>query len=232
MVLQLNDVEIYKAFPQEGTARITEQMPLLRKEGRVPMSVYGLGKRRVEVFRSSNERLKANWIDNYFYTGDGCARNTNNNIKVVYDAQELRDLTLQTKLLNGAIPLDDSHYGKLEGPEFKVRDLERYTGRDLTEEEVNNNPLWIALFREDKSALKEFSGAMFFEGKKRFGYDEMMGLYLPSVQKQPIMRLWCVRGLFNRSNACGYDDLHYGIGRLVGVAPEAQVVAKDLEAKL
>ncbi len=228
MSLKLNEPQVYKEFYGKNI----DQMPKLIAEGRTPLSVNGLMNRRLEVLKSDNAELKAAWIDNYFDTGDGCSRNTNGNLKVVYDAKKLRELNSESKLPNGDILLGDSDYRKLEGPEFKKAVLDKYAGRSLTKQEVLHNPLWLALAREDKSLLREYASKIFSEAKTRFSYNENMGLYLPSVQEKPIMRSWFVWGLDDGSDANGDYDLGVAGSRLVGVTPGAQVIAKNLEGKV
>ena len=71
MGLQLNDQELFKEY--KGINR--EQMPLLRADGRVPLSVAGLMRRRLEVLESkvAPEVCCDAWWNNYFDTGDAAA---------------------------------------------------------------------------------------------------------------------------------------------------------------
>ena len=226
MALQLNELEVYKEF----YGRSIDQMPLLIKEGRTPLSVSGLMKRRIEVADSSNQKLRdAYWL-NYFHTGDALARDHKGNIKIVLDAQHLRDINKDSVLLNGGLLSTTEEYARLDGPEFKVGNLNKYSlDKPLTEAQVNEHPMWQALAR-DPAVLKEYAARTFAKAKEIYKLDENMGLYLPSVQEKPIMRSWCVGGLDGRSDADG-DDLDDASGRLVGVAPEA-LVAKGLEEKI
>ncbi|MBS3117851.1 hypothetical protein J4430_03150 [Candidatus Woesearchaeota archaeon] len=81
----LNDVQKHKEF----YGRNIEQMPKLIAEGRTPLSIAGLMKRRIEVLNSPYEVRSAYW-DNYFGTGDGIACHPNGKGKVVLDAKPLR----------------------------------------------------------------------------------------------------------------------------------------------
>ena len=228
MALQLNEpVQVYKEF----YGRNVDQMPKLVGEGRAPLSVAGLMKRRLEVVDSPFEGLESAWIYNYFDTGDAIYRHNEGRCKVVLDDKALRSLNPKSKLLNGGLALTEKAYDQGEGNVFSEKDLEKYTGRALKITEVQDNPIWLDLARGDQHLLKEYAAMIFAKAKKTYGYNENMGLYLPSTQEQPIMRSWYVGGLYGRSDAGGNCDLGNGDGRFVGVAPEA-LVAKNLEGKV
>ena len=79
-----------------------------------------------------------------------------------------------------------------------------------------------ALARGDKSLLNEYANYIFAQGKKRFGYDNAMGVFLSSTNgNSPEMRAWCVDWLVGRSDADGGVHLGSGDGRFLGIAPEA-----------
>lgn len=236
--LQLNvPVLDYKAFPHNGSSSNTQQMPLLIAEGRTPLSVVGLMKQRLEILaayknvpkelKSAYEAVMKNWWDNYFDTGDGAVRHSDGRLKVVHDALYLRQISPQTRLVDGAVPLGDVYNG-LEGQEFTTQDVERYFNKPLSRREAVDNPGWLALFRGDKVLQKEAVGVTFAQSKERFGYDgKMMGIYHGTVPKEGAAgRLWFVGGLGGiGSSRAGGGHLDLGSGRLVGVAPEAQRAA-------
>lgn len=216
MVLQLGEehTEFY------GTNK--RQMPLLVKAGLVPMTVAQLMQRRVAVL--GNEALKVTWFGNYFDTGDAVAYK-DDKVKVVLDAQPLREMNAQSELSNGALILPDGAYETLEGPEFTREELTRLRiDKLLSKTQVRQHPVWQALAR-DQAVLDEYAGAVFREARTQYNYDENMGLYVAAAQKQPTMRAWCVDLLDSRSVAGG-SSLSRGTGRLVGVAPEARVGAE------
>src|SRR3989338_9383475 len=101
--LQLNDALNYKEF----YGRSTEQMPRLIAEGRTPLSIAGLMRRRLEVLNSSDDVRNSFW-DNYFDTGDGIAYHPDGRGKIVLDAKPLRELTPSSQLRNGALILSRS----------------------------------------------------------------------------------------------------------------------------
>lgn len=229
MVLQLNEVVLpYKEF----YGRNVDKMPELIAEGRIPMSVNGLMKRRLEVSDRArfSDEVRSAWMDNYFDTGDAVVYHPDGRVKIVLDAKPLREINPESKLNNGSLVLPDGMYEKLEGQEFTRDKLKKYVGNWLSSEEAKSNPLWRAMARDSK-LLNEYVDLIFSQAKQRFGYDTTMGLYVADKPKEPQARLWFVSGLRLRSDASGWDGLHNGDGRLVGVAPEARNAAKSSSAK-
>ncbi|MCD4666540.1 hypothetical protein K8R47_01895 [archaeon] len=226
MSLQLNEPRVdYKEFYGANH----KQMPNLIADGRVPMSVSGLMRKRLEVLTGGSEDVKSAWHDNYFDTGgDGIGYNTNGNAKIVLDSKLARDLNKKSKLRNGALVLPEGMYKSLEGPEFTRDDLGKYaTSNVLTLDEVKSNPIWLALARGDQDLLNEYADMVFAQTKQRFGYDKNMGLWVSGKPKEPNMRLWCVSRLGCGSSASGDSYLDCSNGRLVGVAPEAHSSTED-----
>ena len=215
--LQLNEpVQDYKEF----YGRNTEQMPKLIAEGRTPLSVSGLMKRRLEA-RNASETIKDSWLYNYFDTGDAISYHPDGKAKVVLNAKQLRELTPSSGLSNGALILPDGVYESLQGLELNKSDLKKYaSGNWLKQKEVISNPIWQAL-SEDENLLKEYAGLVFSQG-----YDNAMAVYSASAKDAPTMRSWYVGRLGgdNRSYAFYWYHLDNSNGRLVGVqvAPKAQ----------
>ena len=214
--LQLNALN-YKEF----YGRSTEQMPILIAEGRTPLSIAGLMRRRLEVLNSSDEVKRFYW-DNYFDTGDGIAYHPDGRGKIVLDAQPLRELTPSSQLRNGALVLPSGVYDRLEGVEFSREDLAKYiTGGRLKQGNVKKNRVWQVLAR-DENLLNDYAKAVFSQLREIYNEDRAMGLYRGSAENVPTMRSWYLYRLLNWSDAYGYVHLGYDYGRLVGVAPEAQ----------
>ncbi|MCD4666539.1 hypothetical protein K8R47_01890 [archaeon] len=225
MSLQLNKPGRYKEFYGANP----EQMNLLIKEGRVPISTADLMRIRLEVLTGGSEDVRSAWHDNYFDTGDAIVYHPNGNAKIVLDSKLARELNLDSEIRNGALILPDGMYEQLEGTEFNRDELEKYVAEEsLTLDQVNQNPIWQALAR-DKSLLNKYADMVFKETKDRFGYDKNMGLYVSSKPEEPNMRLWYVGRLGCRSGAGGNSSLGSDIGRLVGVAPEAHSSTENAE---
>lgn len=234
MSLQLSEPTArYEAF--EG--RNIDAMPKLIKSGRVPLSVSGLMRRRLEVVNAS-EKVRESWLNNYFDTGDGSARRKDGRLKIALDAQP-RELTPETKLVAGALPQSEKVYKQLFGVELTAEEVEKYTGNSFTKQEVIDNRIWRVLARHpdevpkelayDPNLLKETVDLVFTTGN----FDKAMGIYLTSPENA--MRLWLVGSLGYGSNATGCDGLGSDCGRLVGVAPEAQesaTLVQPLESRI
>ncbi len=207
-------------------------MPLLFKEGRTLLSVQGLMQRRLELLDSPDKELKEVYWNNYFQTSDAIIMHCTRKFKIVLDSDHLRNLTPQSKLIHGGLVLTQEVYVCLDGVEFTTKDLESYANKYLTEAQVNNNPIWLALAR-DSVLLKEYAAKMFAMGKK-YDYDTNMTIYLAAVAKQPIIRSFCSRELADGARCDVLSDvsLDYVRGRLVGVETLKTQSDKNLETKI
>ena len=223
MVLRLNTAR--EAY-QEFYGRNVEQMPRLIADGRVPMNVSQLMQRQLDV-RNSEADVKSSYLDNYFDTGDAVFYHPDGRVKIVLDSQTLREITPESPRNSGALVLTEDVYNSLQGEEFKSGKLGK-TGVPLSRAGVKAHPVWKVLAR-DQRLLNDSVDFIFGEYQRRFAKDShlddirAMGVYLSSAQgKTPEMRAWCVDRLEYRSFVSGRDDLDYGSGRFVGIAPEAQ----------
>jgi len=112
-------MEAYRAFPEEGTAPVVEQMPKLIAEGRVPMSLAGIMRASLNAGNFGEEVNNA-FIDNGFATGDGVIYHPNGKVKIVLDSQHLRTLTLESQINDrGALVLTEEAYRTVDGTEFR-----------------------------------------------------------------------------------------------------------------
>lgn len=220
--LMLNEqVQPYKPF--EG--KNIEQMPLLLKEGMVPISVYSLMERRLEVLESAfSEKVRDSWWNNCFDTGDASAYDTQGNVKIVLDAQPLRTLNPKSRLKNGALVLPEDIYNQLDGQEFTKEQVAKYSVKFLQEGQSVDNPMWVALARGDTAMLKAYEKVAFAKAKE-FGCDTAMGLFTASAKDVYTMRLWCLGSVGGGylSSANGSDSIllnSISFGCLVGRAQE------------
>lgn len=208
-----NLVEVYGG-------RNVEQMPKLIADGRMPASVSQVMQRRLDL-RNDETGVKDFYMDNNFDTGDGVVYHPDGRVKIVLDSQHLRDMTLESPRNGGALVLTAENYDSLQGEEFKKGKLGK-TEDWLSKADVKAHPVWKVLAR-GQVLLNDYTDYIFAEGKKRFGYDTAMGIFLGSANGEtPEMRVWYVYGLGGRSYAFGKSDLEFGSGRLLGIAPEVQ----------
>ncbi len=219
MALQLNQELIpYKEFSGDATGHSStlEQMHALRAEGRVPAFAAALMDRKLEV-RSArySAEVRAAWHDNTFDTADGFFSHPDGKIKVVPDAKVMWEINSESKLSNGAYVLPDGAYGAAQGAEFTKEELKKIIKNSYTRDEAKFNPLLQVLARE-QHRLNAFVDFVYDETKRRFEYDQNMGIYVGPAQKVPTGRLFYIDGLRARSFAHGGAHLDGIIGRLIG----------------
>ena len=208
-----------------------EQMPKLIEEGRVPISIAGLMQRRLDVLNSDvSQSVRDEWWNTpYVNTGDAAAYDMKGNMKVVLDAQHLRELTPNSNLQNGALILPEGTYTDLQGSnvaEFTKEQLTQYTRKWLTKGQSVDNPIWLAFARGDTALLSEYGDAAFARAKE-FGYDTTMCIFPALPKDKETMQLWCLgKTYYNQSYAIGDSSLDDYDSRLVGVAPKAQILQK------
>ena len=219
--MRLNDPilrEKYETFPSNGTAPNTEEMPRLIADNRDPISPAQIMKRRLELRNSDYAEVKENWMYSDFDTGDGALCVPDGSLVVAYDAQALREMTPESKLVGGALDLGDLDLKDVDGTKFTKAQLERMVlGTGLTLEQAKSHPIWEALAR-DKTLASDYAEMVF----KDHGHDIAMGVSLDQPSDNPKMKAWYVGGVGDESEADGNDDLNYDICRLVGVASEMQ----------
>jgi len=227
MALDLNDKPPeYRDFHTDKTPRYIEQMPLLvsgqNLEGkevdvqRIPVGVD-------DVFERKVNSSKPDWMDGWIYTGDGVAvpakgAYSGRRFKVRRNSDSLRSVNpgMVDKLVNGKFP--HYSYEAVPGVEF-TSGGDVIVGRPQKKEEAKNNPVVLGLLGGDVSFRDEVVDRIFFEGKRRFDYNEMMDIYLPSESSQASEGAFCVYRLEYRSRLLGRNLLNY-FARLVGKAPE------------
>jgi len=215
--LKLNEpAERFKEFYGKNI----DQMPKLLGEGRTPLNVAGLMRRRLEVLIASEE-VKDAWWTNYFDTGDAVIYHPDGRFKVVLDAEPMRGINPESELSSGALVLPEGMYDKLNGEEFTRKEIRRYgiAEKLLTKEEAKFNPIWKALAGGNQALLDAYVDAAFTKAKEGYGYDKLMSIWLSQTQEVTTGRLWCVSGLDCGffSVAVVYDELCGSGGRLVGV---------------
>ena len=218
MSLQLNDKGSNEY--QEFYGRNIDQMPKLIADGRTPLGVAGLMRRRLEVIGT---RLQDVWWNNYFDTGDGIVRNPCGGATIALNTPLLRAITPNSNFHNYELVL----IGAPTGETFSKRDVEQYSRKHQSEKEVVNNPFWLTFANHDAALLKDYARATFKLAKAKYGYEKNMGIFLANPDSVPTVRPVYVGDLdYNRSAAYGNGSLGNSYGRLVGVSAGG-AVARD-----
>lgn len=238
-----NNPQFQECKPFEG--KNINMMPVLIQEGYLPISVAGSMVKRLAVGNALQNATKGKdnaliaawqecvntWHDNYTDTGDGVVRYPDGSAVIVLDSENLRAINPRSELSEHYLVLGDEDAEVLKGKGLKLSNdqVQKLHGKLWSRKDVKNVEEWQYLAR-GKDLLAEYSKLVSDECKRRFKYDENMGLYFPSPQKKPILGLWCLYGFNSGSNALGNGSLDYYNGRLVGVsgAPEALVSQKNL----
>src|SRR3989344_6285000 len=146
--LILDDISglVYQTFQ----GRYVDAMPALTAEGRIPMSISELMKRRLQVLQSENKKLVSAWWGNYFDSPDGVAYK-GDEVKVVLNAQMLLDITPGAELNDGALVLTEKQYDGLPGKTFSRKQLEKYRRKieseagSMIKNQALENPVWQAV---------------------------------------------------------------------------------------
>lgn len=205
--LNLGDIPpapTYKRF----TGRYVDAMPALRAEGRIPMSISGLMKRRLQVLESRNKELIRDLWGNYFYSSTGIARQPYE-IKIAESPECLLNINSKSKLLKGALVLTEKQYDFLDGEAFLVEELEEGW---LPKDKVIKQLVWRAA-ADSKDLLQKYINVEF----KKYNFEIAMGVYLPKAQDVPILLpLTLYGGDSGRSDLYG-RDLSSNDARLEGI---------------
>lgn len=235
-------VRFVKALPKEGGilngTRPVDQMPKLIRDNRIPMSVAGLMKRRLETRNSDPEIIRA-YMNHSFDLGDALAYNPKfSKVKIILDSEHLRNMNPKCKQVGccgeGSLILENSEYKSLSGEEFNRGDLnEMNIGHFLSKEDVKSNPIWGVLARGDKHLLSEYADYIFVEGSKVWnnswlgkGVDDDFAMGITTDDGYRIqfpkskLRAWQMGSLlYDRSNLTTKDPGEE-YSRFIGVASE------------
>ena len=225
MILDLNEPAKYRDFYTPSTRRYIDQMPLLISGKDVSGKVIDIKRNPIQVAEIYERRVnssKPDWWNYGFFTGDGVVvpakeEYTDGRFKIRRNSESLRGINKETKLIMGGIPHES--YSEVSGVEFMIKDV--IVNRAMTRDEAIENPVLLELLGGDNSFMKKVIDKTYFEGKKQFNYDKMMGLFLPTELNQCHERAWYVDGLGDRSGVNGRSGFDDGDGCLLGIAPEA-----------
>ena len=215
--------DTYKVF--EG--KYVDIMPALKAEGRIPMSISALMKRRLQVLESlhADKVLVDNWWNKSFSTCDGVAY-FKGEIKIVPNSELLLNISRNSEFSEGALVLTETQYKELNplGMTYPRKYME--TGA-MPKHEVMKHPIWQAVAG---NVLSDYVNAQF----KRYNNKATMNINLGSETIAPTMRALELQCHGYRSKAmshvgwsylCNVYSLDTTSVRLIGVR-------KDLEKTL
>ncbi len=157
------------------TGRPIEQIPQMRTRGVVPGSIAD-----IVTLRQHSPRCLL-WDNFAPYTGDAIAYHPDGSLKLILDAQPLKELVFDSHIINGALALSDDQYNALEGMEYRPSPSNEphfYFNRAS----VSSDPLLQFLLRDHSllGVLAEFTADR---------ADGMLGIMLqPTVGEQVTLR--------------------------------------------
>ena len=186
----------YYKLDNEGKYKVYREsaayhMPLLKREGRVPLSVAQIMQAKLE----HGEEFPA-W-DAGYTSGDALVCYAEK-IKIVLDSTILRDLNQEYKrerMEANGLNLSEEEYKKLEGKEFLRKDLVEYASWNPEEvydgmpEKIKNNPLWQTLAR-DQDLLNDYVNFAF---RKKNGIEDKV--HLDGPWDIPVLKPWHITSL-------------------------------------
>jgi len=225
--LQLNgkdEGELHRSF----YGSLLETMPELRAEDRLPASMAYVMKRRLHA---PAEVLPA-WRENYVFTADSAKYDGKGAVKIVLDDPALLTLNLRSYLNDGALGHTLQDWENLSGKKVlylskdAVLDLqgkgyvkEEYSGKYIPQSS-DVEKFWNFVSRGEVD-IDEYVKMV---GKAAKGNLKLMRISFDLDTSTTSVGRSLVLGRFGGcSSAYGNYYLDSGVGRLVGVAPEAQV---------
>ena len=141
-------------------------------------------------------------------------------VKIVPNDALVYTLNAESELVNYNLPISKDHYEAQEGFEFNVGDANTLRGNVYAVPNVRE-AFWEFAAEGDISLKTDYQNDITPTLNNPFA--QVMGIYL---LRSKGLRLLSVGSVGDRSYAGGIVSLDYGGGRLVGVAPEAQVAQK------
>jgi len=178
---EIHSYELFKG-------RYVDTMPVLRAEGRMPMSISALMKRRLEVLGSKDKELiEAWWGDGHamgaYDSSTGIAM-FNDEIKVVPNAEPLLNVNRDSQLYRGALFMTEKKYDAMKGPIFSRKELRKAgQGKNMTRDQILEHPLWLAAAESD-----DLRGDYIDAQMQRLGNKKMMSVYTAGSYSAPTMR--------------------------------------------
>jgi hypothetical protein len=209
---------------KEYWGKITHQIPLALLEERIPPSINQILQKRIEIIDSEDNKAISKLWNEDIYSRDALIYHPSNKVKLVLDTPLIYNITPRTKLINGALVLNNEEYDNLEGTEFTLAQLSKYTKIKTSNKcEIKNNPIWKILSR-DQILLEEYVEQVFKLAKSDYEY--LMGTYINNPIGVVTGNLWYISGINNQSIAIARSNLNYDKNYFFGILPDIQKLSK------
>lgn len=142
--------------------KLTQVLPNLKKTNQVPISLLEKITAIVNAW-NSNDQITITSLTRGLYhchvSADAFLYSQNGDVKIEYDSPLLRDV--DEALSRDIIKLEEEYYKHSEGPLIKKNVIERYANKLQTQQQVNSNPIWLSIVRNDEKILEEFAKIVF-----------------------------------------------------------------------
>ena len=211
--------------------RYVDAMPALIVKGFHPLSTAAVMDVMLEAHETKDpvlrEHLVKGWHGWYKDTPTG-RRKHRDTIRIVLEDPLLLGVTPQSQLNpNGSLAITPDQFNDGDGHDLSYVQLTREgIDRPLEKDEVYRADAhgtvnythcgWLAYADGSIGRLQRFADMVFAEGKRRFDYDKMMGLYILN-EEGPVVRPVVLGRLEGRSDADDGGLLDGAVARLVGV---------------
>lgn len=205
----------------------TKKMPKLIAEGRVPLSASGFMKKRLDV-RSGPDKVKEDWSDNYFDTGDAIIYHPEGDVLIHLDSENLKTINPKSPINGGALLISRdrdeafSIYEELREKsnvfEFKRGELGKIKSW-LTKREAKEHPIFRVLAR-DQELLNDYVDYIFTRTEENPGYGTALKISPYPLSSNIELKALGIDKINSGSSICGTDSLDEKSGLLVGVTSE------------
>ncbi|MDO8511196.1 MAG: hypothetical protein Q7S55_03455 [Nanoarchaeota archaeon] len=222
----------YKYF---GEGRVVDLMPKLTKAGYVPAGVAVLVDRR----QNAPKEVRANFSNSYFGTGDSAGTDEKGGALLTLDSVLLRQLTLESPLVNGALKLEQKQWKELRADKehslyLTPAEVAAAHGKGYVLNDGKFVPANKAVAKawDHLNRGKDLQNYTQLVSEASNNSDDVMRLHFDqSKPSTPTLRSLVLSRVDLDSFVLGYYYLSYDSGRLVGVAPEAQIVRARINPK-
>ena len=144
--------------------KIKEVNPLLIFDGYNALSLEEIAEQRILAWQNVSSDLKL-WTKNSFNSGDGIIYHPDGRVKIVPDSETLKRVCKESPFtlasLGSSLILSENSFDNRQGYEFSKSEVEKYAHQfnksEITINSILENPIWLAIFRENKHLLMEYA---------------------------------------------------------------------------